>query len=114
MKSVTMCVQHATRVIPMTVRWTAGVPSIVEGTQHASIADTNTGIATITFRDGFGRKPVIVGSCEAATGEKITEALRDVTSSGFILEVINEAGSNADSTVDIHLLVFGFDSADEA
>lgn len=113
-KSVAMIVQHATRIIPMTVRWTAGVPSIEEGTAHASIADTGTGIATITFTDAFARKPVITHGVEAATGDKITALTRSVTQSGFILESISEAGAAADSTVDTHLLIVGFDSADEA
>ncbi len=112
-KSVAMIVQHATRIIPMTVRWTAGVPSIVEGNSFATIADTGDGIATITFVDGFARKPVIVVTCEIATGEKVTAHTRSVTAGGFILEVINEAGSVADTTLDVHLNITGFDSADE-
>ena len=112
-KSEAMIVQHATRLIPMTVRWTAGTPTIEEGTAHGSIADTGTGIATITFTDAFARKPVIVACSEAGTGDKITAHLRSVTQTGFILESISEAGAAADSTVDTHLLVIGFDSADE-
>ena len=114
MKSVAMMVQHASRIIPMTVRWTGGTPSIEEGTSHATIADTAAGVATITFVDAFSRKPVILLGTESATGEKVTAHLRSVSQTGFILESINEAGANADSTVDTHILVVGFDSADEA
>lgn len=114
MKSVAMLTQHASRIIPMTIRWTAGTPEIVEGKFHASIADTNTGICTVTFKDAFARKPVILTGVEAATGEQVTAELRSVSATGFILESINEAGANADSTVDTHLLIVGFDSADMA
>lgn len=113
-KSVAMIVQHASRIIPMTVRWTAGAPAIVEGDNHGSISDTGDGIATITFSNPFARKPVIVLGTESATGDKVTAHLRSVSQTGFILESINESGVVADSAVDTHILVIGFDSADEA
>lgn len=114
MKSVQMSVQPHSRSIPLRIRWTAGVPSVEEGTAHASIADTGTGIATLTFTQPFARKPVITGMCEAATGEKVTPHLRSVSQTGFILEVINESGALEDSTVDTHLMVNGWESADQA
>jgi hypothetical protein len=112
MKSVAMLVQHASRIIPMRIEYNGGVPSIVEGRQHASVADTNVGIATITFRYAFARLPMIVATAVSPTGEKMTAHIRDVTAEGFILETINEAGANADA--DSHILIVGFDSADEA
>jgi hypothetical protein len=114
MKSVANITQHASRIEALTVRWTAGVPAVVEGTSRASVADTGTGIATLTLTDPFARKPVITATCEAATGEKVTAQLRSVSQTGFILEVADESGALADSTVDVHLHVVGFDSADEA
>lgn len=113
MKSVMNCVQHNTRVIPMKVKWTTGTPSIGEGFAHASISDTGTGIATITFNNAFARVPTIIATCEAATGEKVTAALRSVAQDSFILEVTDEAGALSDSTVYTHILIIGFDSADE-
>lgn len=112
-KSVMMCVQHASRLIPILLNWTAGTPTIVQGSQHISVADTNAGIVTITFANAFARKPIIVAVAEAATGEKVTCTLRSVAADSFILEAINEAGAAADLTTDVHILVLGFDSADE-
>lgn len=112
-KSVFMCVQHATRVIPIKLSWSGGTPSIGEGKQHCSVADTNPGIATITFNNAFARKPVITYGVEAATGEKVTVTLRSVAVNSVIVEAINEAGAAADLATDVHLLVVGFDSADE-
>jgi hypothetical protein len=112
-KSVVMSVQHATRLIPITLSWSGGTPSIGEGDNHVTVADTNPGIATITFNNAFARKPIITYGVEAATGEKVTVTLRSVAADSVIVEAINEAGTAADLATDVHLLVFGFDSADE-
>lgn len=109
-----MCVQHASRVIPMSIAYSAGTPSIDEGTAHASVADTATGVATVTFTNAFARTPIIVATgVITSTGDVLIPVLRSVTASGFILEVSDDAGTLTDPT-SVHLLIFGFDSADEA
>ncbi len=112
MKSVLNCIQHQSVLVPMTILGSSGTPSIGEGTSFASVADTAQGVYTVTFNDGFGRAPVVVATPVAATGVELFCIVRDVTSAGFVVECTDEAGTLTDA--DIHVLLWGSYSADEA
>ncbi len=112
MKSVMNCVQHATRFIPILLTYSAGTPSIGEGDNHVTVEDTGPGIATITFDDAFARAPIISATPVAATGVELFCVLRAVTGASFVVEITDEAGTLTDA--DVHIMVCGFDSADEA
>lgn len=113
MKSVLQCNQHQSVFIPMTIEVSGGTPTIGEGTSFATVADTGTGIFTVTFNDGFGRAPVVVATPEAATGVELFCIVRDRTAAGFVVECTDEAGTLTDP-VAINLHIWGSYSSDEA
>lgn len=111
MKDPMNCTQHNTRFIPATIVYTAGVPAVVEGYNQITVADTGTGIVTVTITDGFARAPVVTATAVAATGVTSNCIIRNVTASTFVVECSDEASTLADPG-SIHLLICGFDSAD--
>lgn len=107
------CVQHMTRVVPMTISWSAGTPTLDEGSTFATIADTGTGIVTVTLVDAFARAPVISATpVITTTGDELFCVLRSVAAGSFIVEITDEGGTLTDPTA-LHLIVVGFDTADE-
>lgn len=113
MKSVLQCNQHKSVVVPMTIEVSGGTPTLGEGSSFATIADTATGVFTITFNDGFGRAPVVVATPETTTGVELFCIVRDRTVAGFVVECTDEAGTLTDP-VAINLLIWGSYSGDEA
>jgi len=113
MKSALNCNQHQSIFVPMTIELAAGVPSIGEGSTFATVADTATGVFTVTLIDGLGRKPVVVAIPETTTGVELFCIVRDRTVSGFVLECTDVAGLLTDP-VALNVMIWGSYSADEA
>lgn len=111
MKDPVICTQRRTVLLPMTILGSSGTPSIDEGATQATVADTGQGIYTVTFGTAFGRAPVVVATPVAATGVELFCIVRDVTVSSFVVEVTDEAGTLTDA--DVHLMIAGFEIADE-
>jgi hypothetical protein len=112
MKSVMNVVQINTRFIPMVIDGADASPEILEGSTYATVADTATGVYTVTFVDGFLRAPVITATAVTATGDVLVATLRDVTTAAFVVELSTDGGTLTDGIVHLHIL--GFDSADQA
>lgn len=112
MKREAQCVQRRTRIIPVRITWSAGTPSIAEGTGHITIADTGPGIVTVTYVTPFARQPVLVPGCViTTTGDALLAVFRAPAVTGVIVEISDDAGTLADPTA-LHFLIWGFDTAD--
>lgn len=112
MKSSLNCNQHQSILVPMVIDGADGSPEILEGSSFATVADSGTGIYTVTFNDAFGRAPVIVGACVTATGDVLVPTFRSVTAAGFVVELSTDGGTLTDGIV--MLQIWGSYSADEA
>ena len=91
------------------IAYSAGTPSIVCGTGDFTIADTGTGIVTITLVNPFLREPIVLANQNTAGNVTVGAA---ASVSEIILECFNAAGTNTDPA-DIHFMAFGFDDATE-
>ncbi len=97
------------RLIAGHIAYNAGVPSIVRGTDDFTVADTGTGICTVTFTNPFLREPVCLGNQNSA-GNVTFNAAASV--SGLVLNGFNAAGAATDPA-DFHFMAFGYDDASE-
>lgn len=111
MHSPLICAQHASIFLPMSIDVSSGTPTLGEGSGFATLADTGTGIVTVTFNNPFGRAPIITGSCVTATGDVLIPTFRSVASTGFIVELSTDAGTLTDGIVMLH--IWGSRSADQ-
>ncbi len=99
--------QHLPRVLAFRIDGT-GTASILEGNFDATLVDNGTGDYTLTFAVPFVRVPVCVGSAVGSTAA-IINVVPSVTAVQVLVK--DAAGSAADA--DFHLIVHGFDSADQ-
>lgn len=97
------------RLIAGHVSYLTGTPSIVCGTDDFTIADTGTGVLTVTFTNPFLREPVVLANKDTAGNVTLNAA---ASVSGMVLNSFNGAGSAADPA-DLHFMVIGFDDATE-
>lgn len=97
------------RLIAGHIAYSAGTPSIVCGTGDFTIADTGTGVLTVTFVNPFKREPIVLGN-QDAVGTVTANAAASVDT--LILDAWNTAGAATDPG-DLHFMAFGYDSADE-
>ena len=101
------------RIIGLKVTYSSGVPSIAIGTGLASVADTGTGIATLTYTEAFAREPIIIAGPE--TGNVRWVSLASSTSTGVALEFSNASGTLADpaNAAGANVIIIGSDDAAE-
>lgn len=111
MKDIVQGRQARMIIMPLVIDAADASPAITVGSTEATVADTNTGISTVTFARAFARAPVITATCVTATGDVLIPTLRSVTSAGFILETSDDAGTLTDGITHVH--VIGFESASE-
>lgn len=97
------------RVIAGHVAYSAGVPSIVHGTDQFTVSDTGTGVLTVTFTDAFLREPFVFVNKDTA-GYCTLNAAAGVGS--CVMNFFNGAGAAADPA-DVQFMIFGYDDADE-
>jgi len=87
-----------------------GTASIVIGSKDATLTDNGTGRYTLTFAKPFARDVVAVGSVIYGASGLI---LSVVSASKTAVQVRIYDGAGADQDADFHLIVMGFDAADE-
>lgn len=87
-----------------------GTASIVIGSKDAVLTDVGTGRFTLTFAKPFARPPVAVGSVIYGASGLIL-SIESATASAVDVRIYDAAGADADA--DFHLIVQGFDAADE-
>lgn len=111
-----MCVQRKTRVIPIRVDGsavgggTSTTNGLLEGSQHCLITENSSGNYTIDFNTHFHRTPVVV--CMTAT-DVTTLRIVDVDETMVQVEQVGADQTTPEADGDFHLLVVGFDTADE-
>jgi len=108
-RKVTKVTDRLPRLVAGHIAYSGGTPSIVDGTGDFTVADTNTGIVTITLVNPFEREPVVVANQDAVGNVTVGAA---ATSSTIILECFNAAGTNTDPA-DLHFFCIGSDDPTE-
>lgn len=101
--------QRAPRQLHFKVDGT-GTASIVIGSKDAVLTDNGTGQYTITFVQPFARPPIAVGSVIYGSAGLIL-SVSAASETAVSVRIYDAAGADADS--DFHLIVQGFDVADE-
>lgn len=95
------------RLVAGHITWTAGTPAITKGTGDFTIADTGTGVVTVTLVNPFAREPAVIGNQNSA-GNVTLNAAAAVDS--FVLNGFNAAGAATDPG-DLYFMAFGYDDA---
>ena len=108
-RKVTKVSDRKPRLIAGHIAVSGGTPSIVCGTGDFTIADTGTGVCTVTFVNPFLREPICLLNKNTA-GNCTFNAAAAVD--GLVLNSFNAAGAAADPA-DYHFMAFGFDDATE-
>jgi len=85
-----------------------GTAAISIGSFDASLTDNGTGDYTITFNEPFARSPVCVASCQTATCYAEIAA-----ASATSVQVLTKSNANVATDAVFHLIVQGYDAADE-
>ena len=99
--------QRGVRVLPLRVKGT-GTAAIQEGTAHATLVDNGVGDWTLTFAKPFTRIPVVtIGSLNVGIMKMMAVSATAVQIQGF------EVDGTTAKDHDFHLLVCGFDVADQ-
>lgn len=112
-----LCSQRRAIFIPFRITVSAGVPTLAEGSTMLSITDGAAGVYAMTFGGtrslgAAKRAPVVVATCETATGVDLIATVVSSSVSGFTIEVSDDAGTLTEATI-VHGLAIWFDSADE-
>jgi len=86
-------------VVSGRITYTTGVPALVCDDESATLADTNTGIATLTFGDAFMSAPAVVATYRKGTEVATTNNSVVVDSVSTTVVVfrfkIDSAGTNS-------------------
>lgn len=89
---------------------TATTNGIKEGKYHATVTENSSGNYTFTFNQAFARVPVVV--CTPIT-DVTTCRIVAVTASTVQIEQVGADQTTPEADGDFHMIVMGFDSADE-
>lgn len=87
-----------------------GSPSILVGSKEATLSKTATGRFLLTFTQPFARAPIAVGSVVYG-GTGVILSIESATATAVAVRMYTLAGADGDA--DFHLMVQGFDAADE-
>lgn len=100
--------QRAPRMLAFKVTGT-GTAEISVGAKDASLADNGTGDYTITFEQAFARVPVAVATSQSAG------VYCEVIPSATAVQVLCKAADGTEAAEDaiVHVVVLGYDAADE-
>jgi hypothetical protein len=85
-----------------------GTAAISIGKFDGTLADNGTGDYTITFAKPFARAPICVASCETATCYAEIAA-----ASSSSVQILTKSNANTATDAVFHLIVQGYDAADE-
>jgi len=100
--------QRLPRQLALKVNGVGATPSIQIGSFDATLADNGTGDYTITFNEPFARAPICVASCQTATCYAEIAA-----ASSTSVQVLTKSNANTATDAVFHLIVQGYDAADE-
>lgn len=100
--------QRAPRILSFKVTGT-GTAAISVGSKDATLVDNGTGDYTLTFEAPFKRVPVAVATAQTAG------VYCEVIPSASAVQVLCKAADGTEAAEDaiFHLIVMGFDAADE-
>lgn len=106
--------QRLPRMIACQIAWSAGVPSLVNGSNEVSLTDNGVGDVTLTFAKAFARVPVAVASPVAAAGDAIVclQGQPSATACRFVV-FDGTDGTTAKDNIPLNVMILGFDSADQ-
>lgn len=102
--------QRAPRQLHFKVDGTGGSASILIGSKDATVAKVATGRFTVTFEQAFAREPVAIPVVVYGAAGLIA-SISASSASAVSVRIYDAAG--ADQDADFHLMVQGFDAADE-
>jgi hypothetical protein len=102
--------QRLPRQLHFKVDGTGGSASLLIGSKDASVARTAQGRYTITFEQAFAREPVAIPVVIYGSAG-IIASVSASSASAVSVRIYDAAGVDQDS--DFHLMVQGFDAADE-
>lgn len=116
MKDLCLAPQRNQMIIPFIITVTGGAPAMTEGGSWMTVADGAAGVYAITFGGLYGAKsartPVVVATCETATGVDLIATVVSSSVSGFTIEVSADDGTLTEATI-VHGMVCWFGSADQ-
>lgn len=87
-----------------------GTASILEGSNEATLVDNGTGDYTLTFAQSFARVPVVVAT--TLTADSVLQ-INTITASALNILAFDATDGTTAKDVDMHIMILGFDAADE-
>lgn len=110
------CVQRLVRMIPFRIDGgdvaggTATTNGILEGTFHATVTENSSGDYTFTFNTPFSRTPVVLLT---PITDVTTCRIVSVSTTAVRVEQVGADATTPEADGDFHMLVIGFDAADQ-
>lgn len=102
--------QRNVRQLLVRIEGSTGTVSLDEGgLSSVTVADGGVGIYTLTFATAFSRIPIVLAGAVHATGLIVTPSA--VSTTACTIKVYSDAGVATDA--DVHVLICGFDAADQ-
>jgi len=108
-RKATKVTDRLPRLVAGRIEWSGGTPSIACGTGDFTIADTGTGVVTVTYTNPFLREPASLANQNVA-GNVTLNAANSVSASVF--NCFNAAGALTDPA-DLHFMTIGYDDVSE-
>lgn len=111
-----MCVQRKTRIIPVRLDGSAvaggtdTTDGILEGSQHVTVTENGSGDYTFTFNTGFSRTPVVMVT---PVTDVTTCRIKAVSTTSVQIEQVGADQTTPEADADFHMLIIGFDAADQ-
>lgn len=107
--------QRKPRILGFGITYSSGVPSLTIGTGDATLADTATGSATLTFTKAFARQPIVVASVLGAPGLIRYVNINSASTTATNINTKVAAGSNGDpgDGVGVNVICLGWDDVSE-
>lgn len=100
--------QRLPRQLALKVNGVGGSPAIQIGQFDATLEDNGTGDYTLTFAKPFARAPICVASCETASCYAEIAAATATS-----VQILTKANDDTATDAVFHLIVQGYDAADE-
>jgi len=101
--------QRRERRMAFHINGDVATPTLLVGNPQATIARTGAGDYLLTFRNPYGRAPILIGS-----GAEDNAMVRMGTSTVSTMQVlIEDASTNLAADLDVVIDVIGWDSLDE-
>jgi hypothetical protein len=110
------CVQRMVRVIPVRLDGsvvaggTLTTNGILEGWQHMLVTEVGAGEYKFTFNQAFHREPVVLVT---TVTDVTTCRIKEVTTAYVVIEQVGADQTTPEADGDFHMLVVGFDAADQ-